>query len=145
MRLPQVHNTFKQGLVSPLIEISKAKGVSAYVGEGRNRFPAGHLLDVALLYRLAIERAEPGARYNAVEEEGVSMREIAEALGRGLKLPVVSIAPDKASEHFGWMGMFAGLDFPASSEKTRRILGWKPVGPGLIADLDAMDYSALAA
>jgi nucleoside-diphosphate-sugar epimerase len=145
MRLPQVHNTFKQGLVSPLIEISKAKGVSAYVGEGHNRFPAGHLLDVALLYRLAIERAEPGARYNAVDEEGVSMREIAEALGRGLKLPVVSIAPDKASEHFGWMGMFAGLDFPASSEKTRRILGWKPVGPGLIADLDAMDYSALAA
>lgn len=145
MRLPQVHNTFKQGLVSPLIEISRAKGVSAYVGEGRNRFPAGHLLDVAQLYRLAIERGEPGARYNAVDEEGVSMREIAEALGRGLKLPVVSIAPDKASEHFGWMGMFAGLDFPASSEKTSRILGWKPVGPGLIADLDAMDYSALAA
>ncbi len=145
MRLPQVHNTFKQGLVTPLIEIAKAKGASAYVGEGRNRFPAAHLLDVALLYRLAIERGEPGARYNAVDEEGVTTREIAEALGRGLKLPVISIAPEKAAEHFGWMSIFAGLDFPASSEKTRRILGWNPVGPGLIADLDAMDYSALAA
>jgi nucleoside-diphosphate-sugar epimerase len=145
MRLPQVHDTFKQGLVSPLIEIARAKGVSAYVGEGRNRFPAGHLLDVALLYRLAIERAEPGARYNAVAEEGIATREIAEALARGLNLPVVSVAPEKAAEHFGWMSIFAGLDFPASSQKTRRILGWNPVGPGLIADLDAMDYSALAA
>jgi nucleoside-diphosphate-sugar epimerase len=145
MRLPQVHNTLKQGLVSPLIEIAKAKGSVAYVGEGRNRFPAGHLLDVALLYRLAIERAEPGARYNAVAEEGVTTRAIAEALGRGLKLPVISVPEEKAAEQFGWMAMFAGLDFPASSKMTRRLLGWNPTGPGLIADLDAMDYSAFAA
>ncbi|MCM2474274.1 SDR family oxidoreductase [Rhizobium sp. CG5] len=145
MRLPQVHNTVKQGLVSPLIEISKAKGACAYIGEGKNRFPAGHLDDVALLYRLAIERGEPGARYHAVGEEGVTTREIAEALGRGLKLPVVSLSQEKAADHFGWMSMFAALDFPASSAKTRRILGWNPVGPGLIADLDAMDYQNLAA
>jgi nucleoside-diphosphate-sugar epimerase len=143
VRLPQVHNTVKQGLISPLIEIAKAKGVCAYVGEGRNRFPAGHLSDVALLYKLAIERGEPGARYNAVGEEGVEVRTIAEALGRGLDMQVVSLAPEKAAEHFGWMAMFSGLDFPASSVKTREILGWNPVGPGLIADLDAMDYARL--
>ncbi|KQS78998.1 NAD-dependent dehydratase [Rhizobium sp. Leaf384] len=145
MRLPQVHNTVRQGLISPMIEIARANGVSAYVGDGSNRFPAGHLGDVALLYRLAIERAEPGARYNAVGEEGVKAREIAEALGRGLSLPVVSIEPDRAGEHFGWMAMFAQLDFPASSAKTREILGWNPIGPGLIADLDAMEpLSSLA-
>lgn len=141
MRLPQVHNTVKQGLISLMIEIARTKGVSAYVGDGGNRFPAGHVGDVALLYRLAIERAEPGARYNAVGEEGVKAREIAEALGRGLSLPVVSIEPDRAAEHFGWMAMFAGMDFPASSAKTRQIFGWNPIGPGLIADLDAMEYS----
>ena len=145
MRLPQVHNTVKQGLISPMIEIARTKGVSAYVGDGGNRFPAGHLGDVALLYRLAIEREEPGARYNAVGEEGVTARQIAEALGRGLSLPVVSIEPDRAAEHFGWMAMFAGRDFPASSAKTRQILGWNPIGPGLIADLDAMEYSELVA
>ncbi|TCM55641.1 nucleoside-diphosphate-sugar epimerase [Rhizobium sp. PP-F2F-G48] len=145
MRLPQVHSTVKQGLISPMIEIARTKGVSAYVGDGGNRFPAGHLGDVALLYRLAIERAEPGARYNAVGEEGVKAGEIAEALGRGLSLPVVSIEPDRAAEHFGWMAMFAGLDFPASSAKTRQILGWNPIGPGLIADLDAMEYTKLVA
>lgn len=144
VRLPQVHNTIKQGLISPLIAIAREKGVCGYVGEGRNRFPAGHLLDVALLYRLAVERAEPGARYHAVGEEGIETREIAEALGRGLKLPVVSIAPEKAPEHFGWMAMFAGLDFPASSTKTREVLGWDPTGPGLIADLDAMKFDNLA-
>lgn len=145
VRLPQVHNTVKQGLISPLLEIARAKGVSAYVGEGRNRFPAGHLSDVAVLYRLAVERGEPGARYNAVGEEGVESRQIADALGRGLNLPVVSIAPEKAAEHFGWMAMFAGLDFPASSAQTRRVLGWNPVGSSLIADLNAMDYGSPAA
>lgn len=140
MRLPQVHNPVKQGLISPLIEIAREKGVSAYVGEGRNRFSAGHLLDVARLYRLAVEKGQPGARYNAVGEEGVETRAIAEALGRGLKLPVVSIAPDKAAEHFGWMGMFAPMDLPASSALTQARLGWHPTGPTLIADLDAMRY-----
>jgi nucleoside-diphosphate-sugar epimerase len=145
VRLPQVHNTIKQGLISPLIAIAREKGVCAYVGEGRNRFPAGHLLDVARLYQLAVERAEPGARYHAVGEEGIETREIAEALGRGLNLPVTSIAPEKAPEHFGWMAMFAGLDFPASSARTREVLGWNPTGPGLIADLDAVRYDRLAA
>jgi nucleoside-diphosphate-sugar epimerase len=145
VRLPQVHNTIKQGLISPLIAIAREKGVCAYVGEGRNRFPAGHLLDVARLYQLAVERAESGARYHAVGEEGIETREIAEALGRGLNLPVTSIAPEKAPEHFGWMAMFAGLDFPASSARTREVLGWNPTGPGLIADLDAVRYDRLAA
>jgi hypothetical protein len=95
---------------------------------------------VALLYRLAIERAEAGARYHAVAEEGVDTRAIAEALGRGLNMPVVSLAPDKAAEHFGWMAMFAGLEMSASSAWTRKTLGWNPTGPNLIADLAAMDY-----
>lgn len=141
MRLPQVHNTVKQGLITPLIEIARQKGVSAYVGEGRNRFSAGHVLDAARLYRLAVEKGQPGARYNAVGEEGVETRAIAEALGRGLKLPVVSIAPEKAAEHFGWMAMFAPMDLPASSALTQARLGWHPTGPTLIADLDAMRYA----
>jgi nucleoside-diphosphate-sugar epimerase len=140
MRLPQVHNTFKQGLISPLVEIAREKGVSAYVGDGRNRWPAGHLLDVVRLYRLALEKAEQGARYNAVGEEGVEGREIAEALGRGLNLPIVSIPPEQASEHFGWMGMFVGMDMPASSARTQATLGWNPTGPTLISDLNAMKY-----
>ncbi|MER9108574.1 MULTISPECIES: SDR family oxidoreductase [unclassified Mesorhizobium] len=142
VRLPQVHNPVKQGLISPLIEIAREKGVSAYVGEGRNRFSAGHLLDVARLYRLAVEKRQPGARYHAVGEEGVEVRAIAEALGRGLKLPVVSIAPERAAEHFGWMAMFAPMDLPASSALTQLRLGWHPTGPTLIADLDAMRYAA---
>lgn len=140
VRLPQVHNTVKQGLITPLVTIAREKGVSAYVGEGRNRWPAGHLLDVVRLYRLAVEAHEPGARYHAVGEEAVSSREIAEALGRGLNLPVVSIAPEKAAEHFGWMGMFVGMDFPASSARTQARLGWHPSGPTLIADLNEMRY-----
>ena len=140
VRLPQVHNPVKQGLITPLFEIARQKGVSAYVGEGRNRYSAGHLSDAARLYRLAVEKRRPGARYHAVGEEGVEVRAIAEALGRGLNLPVVSIAPEKAAEHFGWMGMFAPMDLPASSALTQARLGWHPTGPTLIADLDAMRY-----
>lgn len=140
LRLPQVHNTFKQGLISPLLDIARAKGVSAYVGDGTNRWSAGHLNDVARLYRLAIEKAEPGARYHAVGEEGVEMRLIAEALGRGLNVPVVSISADEASEHFGAMARFVGLDMRASSAKTQAKLDWHPTGPTLISDLDAMVY-----
>jgi nucleoside-diphosphate-sugar epimerase len=136
VRLPQVHNTFRQGLISPLAAIAREKGVSAYVGEGLNRWPAGHLLDAARLYRLAVEKAEPGARYHAVGEEGVRSREIAEAIGRGLNLPVVSIPAEKAAEHFGWLGMFVGMDFPASSAQTQERLGWRPTGRSLIADLN---------
>lgn len=136
MRLPQVHNPLKQGLITPLIAIAREKGAVAYIGEGRNRWPAGHLSDAVRLYRLAIEKAQPGARYHAVGEEGVSSREIAESLGRGLKLPVVSISPEQAQEQFGWMAMFVGMDMPASSALTQARLGWKPGGPSLISDLD---------
>lgn len=140
MRLPQVHNPFKQGLITPLVAIARAKGVSAYVGEGRNRWPAGHVSDAARLYRLAVEKSEPGARYHAVGEEGISSREIAEALGRGLGLPAVSIAAEEAEAHFGWMGIFVGMDMPASSALTQARLGWRPTGPGLIADLNEARY-----
>jgi nucleoside-diphosphate-sugar epimerase len=134
-----VHDTKKQGLITPLIEISRAKGRVAYVGDGKNRWPSVHVSDAARLYKLAIERAEPGARYNAVGEEGVTAKDISEALGRALKLPVVSLTGDEVSAHFGWMAMFAGLDMPASSAITRKKLSWTPVGPGLIADLDRLE------
>ena len=117
------------------------RGVCTYVGEGRNRWPAAYILDVARLYRLAIEKAEPDAKYHAVAEEGVPMRDIAEAIGRRLKLPVKSIAPDEAQAYFGWLSMFAGYDMPASSAQTRRKLGWEPKGPGLIADLERLQVS----
>ncbi|WP_027210212.1 SDR family oxidoreductase [Burkholderia sp. WSM2232] len=141
VRLPQVHDAFRQGLITPLIAIAREKGVSAYVGEGRNRWPAGHVTDVVRLYRLAVEKREPGARYHAVGEEGVSSREIAEALGRGLNLPVVSIPPHEAAAHFGWLAMFTALDMPASSALTQSRLGWHPTGRTLIADLDEARYA----
>ena len=144
VRLPQVHDTFKQGLISPLIEVARAKGVSAYVGEGLSRYPAAHVLDVARLYRLAIEKCEPGARYNAVDEEGVATRDVAQAIGAGLGLPVKSISPSEAAGHFGWLGAFVGLDMSASSEWTRRVLDWHPNGPSLLDDLKQMDYSVAA-
>lgn len=142
VRLPQVHDTAKQGLITPLIAIAREKGVFAYVGDGSNRLSAAHVLDTARLYRLALEKHESGARYNAVAEEGVPMREIAEAIGRGLKMPVVSLSPEEAAAHFGWMGMFADLDLSASSAITRKKLGWNPTGPGLLADLEQMNYEA---
>jgi nucleoside-diphosphate-sugar epimerase len=140
IRLPQVHNTVKQGLVTPIIAIAREKGVSAYVGEGLNRWPAAHVVDVARLYRLALEKHEAGARYHAVGEEGVRLRDIAEAIGRGLKVPVVSISPDEARAHFGFFAMFADLDLSASSAITQQRLKWHPTGPGLIADLDRMRW-----
>lgn len=136
VRLPQVHDTHKFGFVSAAIEAAQAKGVIAYVGDGRNRWPAAHVCDVARLYRLALEKAERGAVYHAVGEEGVSHRAISEALSPRLKLPVASITPEDAGEHFGWLAMFVGLDLPASSELTRKRLNWQPTGPGLIADLE---------
>ena len=140
VRLPQVHDPVKQGLISWLVPMSREKGVSAYIGEGLNRWPAGHVSDVAHLYRLALEKGGAGKRYHAVAEEGITMREVAEALGRGLKVPVVSLSPEEAQAHFGWLAMFAGFDMPASSAMTRQWLGWNPTGPGLIADLDRMVY-----
>jgi nucleoside-diphosphate-sugar epimerase len=141
MRLPQVHDTVKQGLITPAVAIAREKGVSAYVGEGRNRWAAAHISDVARLYRLALEKNEVGAKYHAVAEEGVPMRDIAEAIGRRLKLPVKSISAEDASAHFGWLAMFATHDLLASSEKTRQKLGWNPTGPGLIADLEQLRVS----
>ena len=141
VRLPQVHDTVKQGLITPLILVAREKGVSAYVGEGRNRWPAAHVGDVARLYRLALEMREAGSRYHAVAEEGVAARDIAEVIGRGLKVPAVSLSPEEAPAHFGWLGMFVGLDMPASSAWTQARLGWHPTGPGLTADLEQMDYS----
>jgi nucleoside-diphosphate-sugar epimerase len=140
IRLPQVHDTVKQGLITYVVQVAREKGVSAYIGEGVNRWPAAHVLDVARLYRLAFEKHEAGSRYHAVAEEGVSMREIAEAIARGLRVPVIGISPEEAQGHFGWLAMFAGLDMPASSAQTQQRLKWHPTGPGLIADLDKMRY-----
>ena len=146
VRLPQVHDPVKQGFVSFLIAAAREKGVSAYVGDGNNRWSAAHRLDVARLYRLALEKVASEkngavARYHAVGEEGVPMKEIAEAIGRGLKIPVVSVAPEQAMQHFGFLGGFAGLDMPASSALTQERLGWRPTGPSLLADLEAMNFN----
>jgi nucleoside-diphosphate-sugar epimerase len=142
VRLPQVHDRFKQGLVSYAIAVAREKGVSAYVGDGSNRWPAVHRLDAAKVYRLALEKGLSGARYHAVDEEGVPVREIAEAIGRGLKIPMVSQSQEEAAAHFGWLGVFAAMDAPASSALTQTRLGWQPRGnPGLLADLSqAADF-----
>jgi nucleoside-diphosphate-sugar epimerase len=137
VRLPQVHDRDKAGLVTFLIAAAREKGVSAYIDEGRNRWSAVHRLDVPPVYRLALEKAATGATYHAVAEEGVPLRDIAEAIGRGLKLPVVSKSGDDATNHFGALTAFAGMDGRASSVLTQQRLGWRPMqSTGLIADLD---------
>ena len=141
VRLPQVHDPERQGLISPWIGIAREKGVIAYIGDGRNRWPAAHISDVARLYRLAIEKSEPGAIYNAVGEEGVPARDIAETIGRRLKLPVESIPMEEAGGYFGWLAHLAARDMPASSELTQKKLAWRPIGPGLIADLERLPVS----
>ncbi len=141
VRLPQVHDTVKQGLVSYAIQVAREKGVSAFVGDGLNRWPAAHRLDTAHLYLLALDKGEGGVRYHAVAEEGVPVRDIAESIGRGLSVPVISIAPEEAAGHFGWLAAFAGMDIPASSRQTRGKLGWNPTGPSLLTDLANMRYS----
>ncbi|HXC56248.1 MAG TPA: SDR family oxidoreductase [Rhizomicrobium sp.] len=142
---PAVHGTsaagFRAGFVSYAAEVAREKGVSGYVGDGANRWNLVHRLDAAKLYRLALERGRPGSAYHAVGEEGIAVRDIAAAIGRKLNLPVRSIAPEKAGEHFGFLGMFLGLDLPVSSAQTQAELGWKPTGPGLLADLEA-NFSA---
>ena len=135
VRLPQVHDQNKQGLITFLIDLAREKGVSAFVGDGKNRWSAAHLSDTVRLYQLALEKGAAG-RYHAVAEEGVPVRDIAEVIGRRLKLPVVAKTPAEAAEHFGRFGGFAGLDGPASSALTRERLGWRPVGPRLLADLE---------
>ena len=124
VRLPQVHNTEKQGLVTPAIAVAREKRVAAYVGDGQNRWPAVHLLDAAPVYRLALEKGTARARYHAVAEQGVPARQIAEAIGRGLKTPVISMSPEQAAGHFGWLNFFAGMDMPASSALTHQRRGW---------------------
>jgi nucleoside-diphosphate-sugar epimerase len=142
MRLSQIHDTHKAGLVTFLAAIARQKGVSAYVGEGRNRWAAAHLLDTATLYRLAIEKGKAGDRYHAVAEEGVALRDIAEAIGRGLNLPVVSKTPEEAAEHFGFLGFFASIDGPVSSAQTQQRFGWRPTGnPTLIEDLNNTNFT----
>jgi nucleoside-diphosphate-sugar epimerase len=141
VRLPQVHGGGgKCGLVNWLLNISREKGVSAYIGDGGNRWSGAHRLDVACLYRLALEKGLAGTSYHAVADEGVTARDIAEIVGRHLKLPVTSIPPEEASAHFGVMAMFAGMDGAASSALTQQWLGWKPTQIGLIADISRPDY-----
>ena len=135
VRLPQVHDREKHGLVSYAIEVAREKGVSAYVGDGANRWAAAHVSDVARLYRLALEKGQAGGRYHAVGESGVPMREVAEAVGRRLNVPAVSITAEVAPAHFGFLAMFAGRDVPTSSRLTQERLGWTPTGPGLVEDL----------
>ncbi|WP_158808062.1 SDR family oxidoreductase [Beijerinckia sp. L45] len=141
VRLPQVHDTTRQGLITIFVAIAREKGVSAYQGDGLNRLSAAHVSDVARLYRLVVEKREPGARYHAVAEEGIAVKDIAAVLGRGLNVPVVSLTPEEAPGHFGWMSAFAGMDLSASSALTRAALNWHPTGPGLISDLEAMNYA----
>jgi nucleoside-diphosphate-sugar epimerase len=141
VRLPQVHDQVKQGLVTYLITTARAKRVSAYVGDGLNRWAAVHRLDAAAVYRLALEKGAAGARYHAIAEEEVSFKDIADAIGRRLNLPLVRKSPEEAKEHFGWLAMFTAMDLAASSQRTREQLGWQPKGPGLIADLDRLSES----
>ena len=141
IRLPQVHDTTRAGLITPLIAEARRSGAAAYVGDGQSRWAAAHVGDVAKLYVLALEKGEPGARYNASAEEGVASHDIAEAIGKGTGLPVRSVEPDEVARYFGWMAPFAGNDIVSSNEWTRARLGWEPSGPELLTDLAAMDYS----
>jgi nucleoside-diphosphate-sugar epimerase len=139
MRLPQVHDTRRQGLVTWYIALAQAKGLVGYIGDGANRWSAAHVSDVVPLYRLAMERAKPGAIYHAVDEEGVSMRAIADVLGTRLDLPVAQLAPDAIEDYFGWLSHLAGSDLVASSALTRQWLGWQPKGRGMLEDLAELE------
>jgi nucleoside-diphosphate-sugar epimerase len=137
---PSVHGDGDKGFIPMLIGVAREKGVSAYVGEGRNRWTAVHRLDSAVLYRLALEKGSVGAHYHGVAEEGIALRDIAEAIGRHLKIPVVSQTPEEAAQHFGWFAGFAAIDCPASNKLTRERLGWNAAQPTLLEDLERGTY-----
>jgi nucleoside-diphosphate-sugar epimerase len=142
---PSVHGVGDHGFVPLLIGLAREKGVSAYVGDGLNRWAAVHRLDAARLYRLAVEKNFAGVRFHGVGDEGVPFREIAETIGRHLNVPVISKSPEEAADHFGWFVRFAGGDIPASSARTQAMLEWQPTQPGLLADLDARHYFEIPA
>ncbi len=135
-----VHGDGDHGFIATLIDIARTTGVSGYIGDGSNRWPAVHRRDAAHLFRLALETAPAGAVLHGVADEGVPVRAIAEVIGRHLNVPVTSVSPDEAGDHFGWLAMFLGADVPASSAVTRALLGWQPTHPGLIEDLDQGHY-----
>jgi nucleoside-diphosphate-sugar epimerase len=137
---PSVHGDGDHGFVPALIAVARQKGVSAYIGDGRNRWPAVHRLDAARLYRLVLEQGPTGARYHGVADEGVPVRGIADVIGRRLNVSVVARSPEEATGHFGWLAHFLGIDCPASSVRTQERLGWRPSQPGLIPDLDRGRY-----
>ena len=137
---PSTHDTGDHGFVRRLITLAREKGVSAYVGDGTNRWTGVHRLDAARLYRLALEKGVEGGPYHAVDEEGVAFKEIAGVIGRRLGVPVVSLPADEAGKHFGWFARFAAMDAPASNAQTKAALGWRPEQPGLIADIDRPAY-----
>jgi nucleoside-diphosphate-sugar epimerase len=138
---PLVHSSLDlHGFTPALIRFARERGKAGYVGDGSNRWPAGHTLDVAHLYRLALEAAPAGSRLHGVGDQGVPFREIAEAIGRNLNLPAVSIAPDEVADYFDYLAFFAGFDNPASSALTQKLLDWRPTHPGLIEDLDEGHY-----
>ncbi|HFZ8993352.1 TPA: SDR family oxidoreductase [Citrobacter freundii] len=141
VRLPQVHDTRRQGLLTFYIQHAAEKGAVACIGEGDNRWSAAHVNDVATLYRLVLEQGECGKRYHAVAEEGVSLRQIAQTVAAKLRLPQITLSPAEADAHFGWLAMFVGMNLRASSVWTRQQLGWHPSGPGLLEDLQNMDYT----
>jgi nucleoside-diphosphate-sugar epimerase len=137
---PTVHGEGDNGFMAALVGIARDKGVSGYIGDGSNRWPAVHQLDAAHLFRLALEKAPSGSVLHAVADEGVPIRAVAEVIGRHLDLPVVAISPEDAGDHFGWLGGYLGANSPASSTLTRELLGWHPTQPGLIDDLDKGHY-----